>query len=196
MSDVSYVIIAWAAVALIVGFILGRLDERRTARRETRGQPRPAAGAVATLPVTSLFGANTRAPMAGAFTEQARQYTDTQACEAPTRWPDDIVFPVDVDGSIRRVVIAPFQLRKFISLDRPVRSRRLPDGSQTPGFRGMTTVYRDLLFVAKAYGWVIPVGNKGVEWSPEYRSIGRRVMHLSERNNVQLPPPGEGDDTE
>jgi hypothetical protein len=164
-----------------------------------RGQPRPAVESGSWLNVTSLFGANQKAPMAAPVFEQARNYTDQQATdtaayESHDRMPDGHVFPVDIDGDIRRVVVTSRHLRQFISLDRPVRARTAPDGSRTAGFTGDTVAYRDLLLVARAYGWVVDAGRRGVEWSEECRTLGRRVIRLRERNSVTLPCPMPGDD--
>lgn len=161
-----------------------------------RGQPRPAA-AGPWLNVTSLFGVNQRAPMAQPVYEQARQYVageEREACESPEKWPDGHVFPVDIDGDIKRIVVSARHLRQFIGLDHPMRARRMPDGSRSAGFVGDTTAYRDLLVVARAYGWVVDAGRRGVEWSPECRSLGRRVMRLRAQNNVTLPSPAPGDE--
>jgi hypothetical protein len=163
----------------------------------SRGPRQPPSDGGATFNVTSLFGVNQRAPMAQPVYDQARQFTDAQereACEAPTRWPDGHVFPVDIDGDIKRIVISARHLRQFIGLDHPMRARRMPDGSRSAGFTGDTTVYRDLLTVARAYGWVVDAGRRGVEWSPECRSLGRRVMRLRTQNNVTLPSPAPGDE--
>lgn len=192
-SAVALVALAYAAGSCVTYFLM--MKGRALASRH---QPRPASDG-ATLRVTSLFGVNQRAPMAAPVFEQARNYVDQQqrdaaACESPVKFPDFHVFPVDIDGDIRRIVISSRQLRQFISLDHPARARRMPDGSRSAGFTGDTTAYRDLLLVARAYGWVEDAGRRGVEWSPECRSLGLRVVRLREHNNVTLPCPVPGDD--